>query len=132
MPAYWIGHVTISDPTAYEAYRQANAVAFTKYGARFLVRGGAQEVVEGSIRPRTVVIEFPDLKAAQDCYHSPEYQAAKAKRVTADAEAYATNVIAGAIAENGLEAAQFQVALKQVEALQAVALRSVALSTFSG
>ena len=80
MPAYWIGHVTISDPTAYETYRQANAVAFTKYGARFLVRGGALEVVEGSIRPRTVVIEFPDLKAAQDCYHSPEYQAAKAKR----------------------------------------------------
>ena len=80
MPAYWIGHVSISDPTAYEAYRQANAAAFTIYGARFLVRGGAQEVVEGSIRPRTVVIEFPDLKAAQDCYHSPEYQAAKAKR----------------------------------------------------
>jgi uncharacterized protein (DUF1330 family) len=80
MPAYWIGHVTITDPTAYEAYRQANAVAFTKYGARFLVRGGAQEVVEGTVRPRTVVIEFPDLKAAQDCYHSPEYQAAKAKR----------------------------------------------------
>jgi hypothetical protein len=37
--------------------------------------------------------------------------------VTADAEAYATGVIAGAIKENGLEAAQFQVALKQVEAL---------------
>jgi uncharacterized protein (DUF1330 family) len=37
-------------------------------------------VVEGTIRPRTVVIEFPDLKAAQDCYHSPEYQAAKSKR----------------------------------------------------
>ena len=80
MPAYWIGHVTVSDPTAYEAYRQANAVAFTKYGARFLVRGGAQEVVEGTIRPRTVVIEFPALKAAQDCYRSTEYQAAKAKR----------------------------------------------------
>ena len=80
MPAYWIGHVTISNPTAYEAYRQANAIAFAKYGARFLVRGGSQEVVEGVVRPRTVVIEFPDLKAAQDCYHSPEYQAAKAKR----------------------------------------------------
>jgi regulator of protease activity HflC (stomatin/prohibitin superfamily) len=48
-------------------------------------------------------------------------QAAKARRVAADAEAYATSVIAGAIKENGLEAAQFQVALKQVEALQAVA-----------
>lgn len=78
--AYWIGHVTVSDPTAYEAYRQANAAAFTKYGAKFLVRGGAQEVVEGVVRPRTVVIEFPDLKAAQDCYNSPEYQAAKALR----------------------------------------------------
>lgn len=78
--AYWIGHVTVADPTAYEAYRQANGVAFAKYGARFVVRGGAQEVVEGSLRPRSVVIEFPDLKAAQDCYHSPEYQTAKALR----------------------------------------------------
>lgn len=80
MPAYWIGHVTITDPTAYEAYRQANAAAFTKYGARFLVRGGAQDVVEGEVRPRTVVIEFADLATAQACYHAPEYQAAKAKR----------------------------------------------------
>ncbi len=31
MPAYWIGHVTVTDPTAYEGYRQANAVAFAKY-----------------------------------------------------------------------------------------------------
>lgn len=80
MPAYWIGHVTVTDPTAYEAYRRANAAAFAKYGARFLVRGGAQDVVEGTMRPRTVVIEFPDLTAAQDCYYSPEYQAAKALR----------------------------------------------------
>ncbi|MEM9794928.1 MAG: SPFH domain-containing protein [Pseudomonadota bacterium] len=44
-------------------------------------------------------------------------QAAKARRVEADAEAYATQVVAQAIAQNGLEAAQYQVALKQVEAL---------------
>jgi regulator of protease activity HflC (stomatin/prohibitin superfamily) len=44
-------------------------------------------------------------------------QEAKAKRVLADAEAYSTGVIAAAIKENGLEAAQYQVALKQVEAL---------------
>lgn len=44
-------------------------------------------------------------------------QAAKARRVQADAEAYATQVVAQAIKENGLEAAQYQVALKQVEAL---------------
>jgi regulator of protease activity HflC (stomatin/prohibitin superfamily) len=48
-------------------------------------------------------------------------QAAKAKRITADAEAYATGVIAEAIAKNGLEAAQYQIALAQVDALKLVA-----------
>ncbi|MEK0163898.1 SPFH domain-containing protein [Phaeobacter sp. JH20_36] len=47
-------------------------------------------------------------------------QIAKARRIQADAEAYATGVVAKAIAENGLEAAQYQVALKQVEALNAL------------
>ncbi|MFD1914058.1 SPFH domain-containing protein [Halodurantibacterium flavum] len=47
-------------------------------------------------------------------------QEAKARRIQADAEAYATGVIAGAIRDNGLEAAQYQVALKQVEALTKV------------
>lgn len=50
-----------------------------------------------------------DLYAAQ--------QAAKARRVEADAEAYATGIVAQAIKEHGIEAAQYQVALKQVEAL---------------
>jgi regulator of protease activity HflC (stomatin/prohibitin superfamily) len=47
-------------------------------------------------------------------------QIAKARRIQADAEAYATAVVAEAITENGIEAAQYQVALKQVEALTAV------------
>ena len=79
--AYWIAHVTVDDPAAYEAYRQANAAAFAKYGGRFLVRGGAQDVVEGDMRPRCVVIEFSDIEAARACYHSPEYQAALALRL---------------------------------------------------
>ena len=74
--AYWVGHVSVADAQAYEAYRQANAAAFAKYGGRFLVRGGAQDVVEGDMRPRCVVIEFSDIEAARACYHSPEYQAA--------------------------------------------------------
>lgn len=48
-------------------------------------------------------------------------QEAKAKRVLAEAEAYSTQVIAEAIAKNGLEAAQYQIAMKQVEALSDVA-----------
>lgn len=81
--AYWIAHVDIHDPQAYEAYRAANAVAFAKYGARFLVRGGAQEVVEGAMRARSVVLEFDSLELARACYDSPEYQAAKALRLPA-------------------------------------------------
>ncbi len=56
-----------------------------------------------------------ELNADAELYAAE--QAAKARRIQADAEAYATGVVAKAIAENGLEAAQYQVALKQVEAL---------------
>jgi regulator of protease activity HflC (stomatin/prohibitin superfamily) len=59
-----------------------------------------------------------ELNADAELYAAE--QAAKARRVQADAEAYATGVVAQAIAANGLEAAQYQVALKQVEALNAL------------
>ncbi len=78
--AYWVAHVDVSDPDAYEAYRQANAAAFSKYGAKFVVRGGAQTVREGAQRPRTVVLEFADRATAEACYDSPEYQHAKSLR----------------------------------------------------
>jgi uncharacterized protein (TIGR02246 family) len=83
--AYWIAHVTVTDAQAYEAYRSAIAAPLTRFGARFIVRGGSQSVVEGEMRPRTVVIEFPSLQAAADCYNSPEYQAAKALRAPVSA-----------------------------------------------
>ena len=77
---YWIAHVDITDMDGYKAYQAANAKPFGMYGARFLVRGGAQDVKEGHIRSRTVVLEFPSYEAALACYRSPEYQAAKAVR----------------------------------------------------
>jgi uncharacterized protein (DUF1330 family) len=77
---YWIGLVDVRDPGAYKAYVRENAVAFKKYGARFLTRGGAAEKLEGSPRSRVVVIEFLDYQTALDCYRSPEYQKAKALR----------------------------------------------------
>ncbi len=77
---YWVAHVDVHDPAAYEAYRRANAAAFAKYGARFIVRVAPQAQMEGHTRARTVVIEFPSLEAARACYDSPEYQAAKALR----------------------------------------------------
>jgi regulator of protease activity HflC (stomatin/prohibitin superfamily) len=56
-----------------------------------------------------------ELQADGDLYAAE--QEAKAKRILAEAEAYSTAVISEALKENGLEAAQYQVALKQVEAL---------------
>ncbi len=73
---YWIGHVTVTNPERYPEYQAANADAFQKYGARFIVRGGQFKAVEGEARERHVVIEFDSYQKALDCYLSPEYQAA--------------------------------------------------------
>jgi uncharacterized protein (DUF1330 family) len=78
--AYWVAHVDVNDPVAYENYKAANAVAFAKYGAKFIVRGGKQEIREGQSRARTVVLEFQDYDTAMACYNSPEYQKALAIR----------------------------------------------------
>lgn len=78
--AYLIAHLTVTDPEAYKLYQAANAAPFARYGARFLVRGGPQTVVEGEMRPRSVILEFASLKDATECYNSPEYQAAIALR----------------------------------------------------
>ena len=80
MTAYWIAHVTVTDPEAYQGYQALAPAAFAAHGARFLARGGAHEVLEGPMLDRHVVIEFPSLAAARACYQSAEYQAARARR----------------------------------------------------
>jgi len=74
LKGYWLPHVDIANPEGYKPYQTANALAFGKYGARFLVRGGRCEVMEGKQRSRSVVLEFPSYDAALACYRSPEYQ----------------------------------------------------------
>jgi uncharacterized protein (DUF1330 family) len=81
--AYWIGRIDVNDPDAYKQYVAANAKAFGKYGARFLVRSGKAETREGSSRARNVVIEFKDYETACACYDSPEYREAMKLRESA-------------------------------------------------
>ena len=76
-------------------------------------RARRAQVTEAEGQKRAV-----ELAADADLYAAE--QRAKARRISADAEAYATAAVAKAIADNGLEAAQYQVALKQVEALSAI------------
>ena len=68
---YWIAHVDVRDPEAYQKYVKANGAAFAKYGARFLVRGGKRQVAAGTARARNVVIEFRDYETAIACHESP-------------------------------------------------------------
>ena len=80
---YWIAHVDVTDPEAYQAYVRANAVAFAKFGGRFLVRGGPYKAAEGVARARQVVLEFKDYATALACYDLQEYQQAKELRAKA-------------------------------------------------
>jgi len=77
---YWVAHVDVDDIETYQEYIAANAAPFAEYGARFLVRGGDQEVREGNVRKRTVVLEFDSYETARACYDSITYQNAKAIR----------------------------------------------------
>ena len=70
---YWIVSVDIRNPESHKMYVAETRSAFRKYGARFVVRGGKSEVVEGKGRSRIVVIEFKDYATALECYRSPEY-----------------------------------------------------------
>ena len=94
--------VSLDEATRHAMLQQLNAE-----------RARRAQVTEAEGKKRAV-----ELNADAELYAAE--QEAKARRVLADAEAYATGVIAVAIKENGIEAAQYQVALKQVEALTAV------------
>ena len=77
---YWIAQVDVTDTEGYKPYTVANQAPFGAFGARYLVRAGQKDVIEGRARSRIVVLEFPSYDAALACYRSPAYQAAKKLR----------------------------------------------------
>jgi uncharacterized protein (DUF1330 family) len=80
---YWIIRVDITEPESFKAYASSNGEALKKFGAKFLVRAGSFNAVEGSTRSRNTVVEFPSYQAAIDCWNSAEYQAARNLRIGA-------------------------------------------------
>ena len=74
MAAYVFAEMEITDPAPYEEYRKQVLAVVTKYGGKFIVRGGKVETLEGGWSPRRlVVLEFPSMEQAQKWYRSPEY-----------------------------------------------------------
>ena len=84
MPAYFVVDIEVTDPAAFEEYRQGVPATIAQYGGRYVVRGGKMETLEGNWQPkRMVVLEFPSVEAAKRWYHSPEYKPLLALRVKA-------------------------------------------------
>ena len=80
---YWIARRDVKDPAHYKKYVEGSGKAFEEYGALFLARGGPHEALEGQARERNVLIEFPSVQHALDCYHSDVYQKASENRFAA-------------------------------------------------
>ena len=75
MPAYLIADIEVTDPVGYDEYKKRVPAVIAAHGGRYLARGGASEVLEGTWRPkRSAIIEFPNLASAKAFWESPEYQ----------------------------------------------------------
>lgn len=77
MVAYVLfGLQEVSDPQGLKAYRAAAPQSMAGRDIAFLAGPAIAETLEGDALRGAVLMEFPTLAAAQDWYHSPEYQAA--------------------------------------------------------
>ena len=75
MSAYLFANVEVTDAAGYEQYRQRVSATIEAHGGRYVVRGGATEVLEGDWTPkRMVILEFPDMAQLKAWYESPEYR----------------------------------------------------------
>jgi len=75
MPAYVIVEIEILEPQGFEEYKKLAAASILKCGGKYIVRGGATEVLEGDWKPnRLVVLEFESMQRARDWLHCEEYR----------------------------------------------------------
>ena len=81
MPVYLIADIEVTDPVGYEEYKRRVPAVIAAHGGRYLVRGGASEVLEGTWRPRrSAIIEFADLASMKAFWESAEYRPLRAIR----------------------------------------------------
>jgi len=92
MAAYVVLDIEVTDPEKFARYRELAPPAIAAYGGRYLARGGATEVLEGSPSlHRVVVLEFPAMERAKAWLESPEYREARElRRASATTHAFVT------------------------------------------
>jgi uncharacterized protein (DUF1330 family) len=75
MAAYVIVEIEILDPKGYAEYKKLAGESVLIYGGKYIVRGGATEVLEGDWKPkRIVILEFESMQRARDWLHCEEYR----------------------------------------------------------
>ena len=78
---YVIAEIQVTNADGYKEYSGQVPATLEKYGGRFLVRGGATQVLEGEWpQRRRVILEFPSVDAARKWFDSPEYEKPKTLR----------------------------------------------------
>ena len=66
---YILAEVTVTDPALFETYRPLAAASIAAFGGKYLVRGGAAEMLEGERTPgRMVLLEFSSPERAMEWY----------------------------------------------------------------
>lgn len=81
MSALIIVDIEVTDPVRYEDYKRLASASIAAHGGRYLVRGGASEVLDGDWTPgRLVILEFDSVEKAKGWRSSPEYAEAKKVR----------------------------------------------------
>ncbi|QLI82024.1 DUF1330 domain-containing protein [Chitinibacter fontanus] len=71
----------INDSARFAEYVAGHAASIAQYGGRFLVKGDAGEVLEGTLASNLMVVhEFPSEAQFRAWYDSPEYRPWKALR----------------------------------------------------
>ena len=74
MAGYALIDVEITDQAAFAEFRERAAAVVEAHGGRFLVRGGATEVLQGDWTPhRVIVIEFESVERAKSWWNSPAH-----------------------------------------------------------
>ena len=74
MAGYVIVNDEILDEALFSEFRGRVAATIEAHGGRYLVRGGATEVIEGEWMPdRIVVVEFDNVEQARAWLNSPQY-----------------------------------------------------------
>ena len=81
MPAYVIVEIEVTDPVGYEEYKKRASATVLQHGGKYIVRGGASEVLEGDWKPkRIVILQFDSTERAKEWLNCEEYREPRAMR----------------------------------------------------